>query len=71
MDATRLQTLRSTIQDSLQEIVQLRHELHTHPEIRFEEEWTSDRIVRFLEEEGVIFTRGHANGTGIVATIAG
>ncbi len=53
------------------EIVSLRHELHTHPEIRFEEHWTSDRISRYLAEYGVPHTRGHAQGTGIVGTIEG
>ena len=62
--------MRSTIETILPEIVALRHELHRHPEIRFEERWTSDRIARFLTEAGVSFTRGHAKGTGIVAQIA-
>jgi hippurate hydrolase len=53
------------------EIQALRHELHGHPEIRFEEQWTSDRIARFLTENGIPHTRGHAKGTGIVATIEG
>ncbi len=55
----------------LPEIVALRHELHQHPEIRFEEHWTSDRIAQFLEENDIPFTRGHAGGTGIVADIEG
>jgi len=53
------------------ELVALRHELHAHPEIRFEEHWTSDRIARYLGEAGIPHTRGHAMGTGIVATIEG
>lgn len=52
-------------------IVALRHELHQHPEIRFEERWTSDRIAQFLQDTGIPFTRGHAKGTGIMATIQG
>lgn len=51
--------------------IALRHELHQHPEIRFEECWTSDRIAQFLSESGIPFSRGHAKGTGILATIAG
>lgn len=53
------------------EAVALRHELHQHPEIRFEEQWTSDRIARFLTENGIAFRRGFAKGTGIVAEIPG
>lgn len=55
----------------LPQIVALRRELHTHPEIAFEEQWTSGRIARFLEESGVSFQRGYARGNGIVATIRG
>jgi amidohydrolase len=63
--------VKNTIQEILPELIALRHELHTHPEIRFEEKWTSDRIVAFLDAEGIPYTRGHAGGTGIVATIEG
>lgn len=62
--------MRSTIETLLPEVVALRHELHKHPEIRFQERWTSDRIARFLGDAGISFTRGHAKGTGIVAVIA-
>ncbi len=64
-------SLREHIQEILPEIVALRHDLHQHPEIRFEEHWTSDRIARFLQENGIAHTRGHAKGTGIVAEVAG
>lgn len=63
--------IRATIEQLAPAIVALRHELHQHPEIRFEEHWTSDRVAAFLDEAGIPFTRGHARGTGIVATIAG
>lgn len=63
--------MKDTIQSILPEIIELRHELHTHPEIRFEEHWTSDRISAFLDSCGIEHTRGHARGTGIVATIRG
>ncbi len=65
------ESLRSTVTEILPEIVALRHELHRHPEIRFEETWTSDRIARFLDQVGMPYTRGHAKGTGIVATLEG
>lgn len=64
-------TLRDSIQELLPEVVALRQELHRHPEIRFEEHWTSDRIARFLSENDIPHTRGHAKGTGIVAEISG
>ena len=61
----------SVINTVLPKIIQLRHELHQHPEIRFEEYWTSDRIATFLEGEGISLERGFARGTGIVAEIHG
>ena len=55
----------------IDEIVTLRHELHQHPEIRFEEHWTAKRIGRFLEQAHIPYSDGFAGGTGIVATLAG
>jgi len=66
-----LETIRSTICEIQSEIVALRHELHAHPEIRFQETWTSARVARFLDEAGIPYTRGHARGTGIVAVVEG
>ena len=43
-------TIKQAIQGLLPEIIALRHELHEHPEIRFEGKWTSDRIARYLAE---------------------
>jgi len=63
--------LHATVDGVLPEIVALRHELHQHPEIRFEEQWTSDRIARFLDDAGIPYERGFAKGTGIVATLRG
>jgi len=64
-------SIREHIQHILPALTTLRHELHAHPEIRFEEVWTSDRIAAFLEEAGVPFSRGYAKGTGIVAVLEG
>lgn len=63
--------IRATVEQLAPEIAALRHELHQHPEIRFTEHWTSDRISHFLTEAGIPHTRGHAGGTGIVATLKG
>jgi amidohydrolase len=63
--------LRASIRDALPNIVELRRELHQHPEIRFEEKWTSDRIARYLDENDVPYKRGYAKGTGLVATVEG
>lgn len=66
-----LSDIRKTLQQLTPELVALRHELHQFPEIRFEEHRTSERIAAYLREAGIPYTRGHAKGTGIVATIQG
>lgn len=63
--------LKPALDTILPKLIELRHELHAHPEIRFEEHWTSDRIARFLDDLGAPYTRGHAGGTGIVVTLEG
>jgi amidohydrolase len=50
------------------EIMAWRHELHRHPELAFEEHWTSDFIAARLEEFGYRPHRGIGK-TGIVATL--
>lgn len=63
--------MKDAIASLLPEIVALRHELHEHPEVRYEEQWTADRIAGFLDDAGIPYTRGHAKGTGIAALIEG
>jgi amidohydrolase len=65
------ESVRETVRQLTPELIALRHEFHQHPEIRFEEKWTSDRIARFLRENEIEHQRGYAKGTGIVATVRG
>nr|WP_286009667.1 M20 aminoacylase family protein [Salinicola sp. S1-1-2] len=48
-----------------------RRDFHRHPEIAFEEQRTSDRIVEILREHGLDPVTGLGGGTGVVATIEG
>jgi amidohydrolase len=50
------------------EIMSWRHELHQHPELAYEEHWTSDFIARKLEQFGLRPHRGIGK-TGIVAVL--
>jgi hippurate hydrolase len=52
----------------IEDLVDLRRDIHAHPEMAFEERRTSDRIAARLSEWGIAFDRGIAK-TGIVATI--
>lgn len=52
------------------ELTQMRHELHRHPELGFQEHATAKRIAEELERLGLTFETGIGK-TGIVATILG
>ncbi|GBQ61564.1 amidohydrolase [Ameyamaea chiangmaiensis NBRC 103196] len=54
----------------IDELVALRHDLHAHPETRFEEFRTSDVVTDRLRALGYEPVRGLA-GTGVVATLRG
>jgi hippurate hydrolase len=49
-------------------LVALRHDLHAHPELAFQEQRTSDRVAAFLEAHGIAVHRGLA-GTGVVGVL--
>jgi hippurate hydrolase len=54
--------------DDLDELTQLRHDIHAHPELGFEEERTGDLVAQKLAEWGIEVHRGLAT-TGVVGTI--
>src|SRR5271170_5528533 len=54
--------------DSLEELTQIRHDIHAHPELGFEEERTADIVAAKLKEYGCEVHRGLAT-TGVVGTI--
>lgn len=48
-------------------MVEMRRELHQHPEISLQEEWTSARICQELESAGIFYrVVGHRNVVGVV-----
>ncbi|MBV8778713.1 MAG: amidohydrolase [Alphaproteobacteria bacterium] len=53
---------------SLDEFVQIRHDIHAHPELGFEEERTAEIVAAKLKEYGCEVHRGLAT-TGVVGTI--
>ena len=56
------------IESDLPFLTALRHDLHAHPELGFEEERTSRIVAGILEEAGIVVHRG-LGGTGIVGTL--
>ncbi|WP_323019539.1 M20 aminoacylase family protein [Pararhodobacter sp.] len=54
--------------DELSRLVALRHDLHAHPELGFEETRTADLVAGVLEEAGITLHRG-LGVTGVVGTL--
>ncbi|RWR30736.1 amidohydrolase [Sinirhodobacter populi] len=60
--------MTDSIDDDLAFLTALRHDLHAHPELGFEETRTSDIVARLLTEAGITVHRG-LGGTGVVGTL--
>ncbi|WP_375688570.1 M20 aminoacylase family protein [Pseudooceanicola sp. LIPI14-2-Ac024] len=58
----------TTPRNDTEELVQIRRELHEHPELGLEEVWTSDYVAEKLTALGYEVTRGLGK-TGVVATL--
>ncbi len=63
--------LRALIADALAGLVDFRHGLHAHPEIRYEEVRTSAKVREALAEREIEFVGDLAGGTGVLAAING
>ena len=60
--------LLDRIGEDLPFLTELRHDLHAHPELGFEEERTSAIVADLLERAGLKVHRG-LGGTGVVGTL--
>src|SRR5580704_6323814 len=56
------------VEDSLDELTQIRRDIHAHPELGFEEERTADIVAAKLKDYGCEVHRGLAT-TGVIGTI--
>lgn len=63
--------LRAVIKEELPDLVAIRHDLHAHPELGYEEKRTSKVVRRELERAGVSFKGGLAGGTGVLGHLPG
>lgn len=57
------------IREDLPRVTALRHEIHRHPELGFEEHETARRIVEHLGECGSLDIQTNVAGTGVVAVL--
>lgn len=55
------------IEADLPHIVSIRHDLHAHPELGYNEHRTSEVVQRELTDAGIDFRKGLARGTGVLA----
>jgi hippurate hydrolase len=55
----------------LPDLVAIRHDLHAHPELGYEEQRTSGVVQRELERAGVPFAANLAGGTGVLGHLDG
>jgi hippurate hydrolase len=60
--------LRDALTERVGEFIQLRRDIHRHPELAFEEHRTSDLVAAKLEGWGYVVHRG-LGGTGVVGTL--
>lgn len=63
--------LRQIIGEELPRMVEVRRDLHAHPELMFQEQWTSARVRDELTSCGIPVVEGLAGGTGVIGFIAG
>lgn len=65
-----MKDIQSVVESVLSDVVTLRHEIHAHPELAYQEHETSRRVVERLQKiPGLKIQTGLAGGTGIVATL--
>ena len=65
--APTVERIRALAAEELPRLVAIRHDLHMHPEVGYEEVRTSQVIARELQDAGVRHVTGLAGGTGILA----
>ena len=63
--------IQQLIQSHLDDLVAIRHDLHAHPELGYEEHRTCEVVQRELDAAGVEYQAGLAGGTGVLAHIPG
>lgn len=62
-------TLRDRIAADHAYLTEIRHDLHKHPELMYDEHRTSKVVQRELDALGIAFTPGMAKGTGVLGFV--
>jgi amidohydrolase len=67
----RFDRVRQLIDEELPHLIGLRHDLHAHPELSYQEVRTSGVVQRELGEAGIDFVPELAGGTGVLGHLPG
>ncbi len=67
----RLDRVRQLIDEELPHLIGIRHDLHAHPELAYQEVRTSGVVQRELSEAGIDFVPDLAGGTGVLGHLPG
>ncbi len=67
----RMDAVDSTIDSIIDNLIEIRHDIHTHPELGYNEKRTSKVIQGFLDDASVDYVAGLAKGTGVLAHLLG
>jgi len=70
MDADTQDLLHRKVREAMPWIIALRRDIHRHPELRFEEYRTAERLAEEMRDLGLEITTGLA-GTGVTAVLEG
>lgn len=65
-----LKQLHKVIDENEEEMIEIRRDLHRHPELSFQEKRTPEIIADYLEKLG-IEVRRNVGGRGVVGTLKG
>ena len=71
MTTESITIVQKHIDSILPELISIRHDIHAHPELGYEEHRTNKLIQQFLLENEVEFEAGLAKGTGVLGNING
>ena len=63
--------LRDLISEALDDLIAVRHDLHAHPELGYEEHRTSEKVRGELDALGIKYVADMARGTGVLAHLPG
>ncbi len=66
MKTANAASVKDCIATELPELIEIRHDLHKHPELMWQEERTSAVVQKELSKLGIEFKAGLAGGTGVV-----